>query len=146
MSEAYLKRLRRALHLPRRQKAEILRDIEEAFASAWAHGETAQQVVERLGCPEELAAAIHERLGIVPPPRRLWLRRVAVAAFVCALLVLGLLAHSRIGALPHDVIGAASSLTALRVMGAGLPVPLGLLGLSFVALLLGAYLWYQTKK
>ena len=43
---------------------ELRRDLEEAFASAAEHGETEQQVIRRLGTPEEFAASAAESFGV----------------------------------------------------------------------------------
>lgn len=41
-----------------------MRDLNEVFASALEHGETEQQVIERLGTPKEFAENTAEQLGI----------------------------------------------------------------------------------
>ena len=46
MKQQYIRRVKKALNLPREQKAEVLRDLDEAFASALEHGETERQVIE----------------------------------------------------------------------------------------------------
>ena len=56
--------MEKSLNVSHKTKAEILRDLEEAFASAAEHGETEQQVMDRLGTPEELAESIQEQLGL----------------------------------------------------------------------------------
>ena len=58
MKQQYIRRVKKALNLPRKQKAEVLRDLDEAFASALEHGETEQQVIVRLGTPDEFADSI----------------------------------------------------------------------------------------
>ena len=40
MKQEYIQQVGRALHLPGKQKREVLRDLEELFASAAEHGET----------------------------------------------------------------------------------------------------------
>ena len=60
MKEQYIKLVCKELTVPRRQKKDIIRDLEEAFASAKEHGETEEQVIERLGTPEEFAAGMSE--------------------------------------------------------------------------------------
>ena len=64
MRESYIKRVRKALMISRSKKMEVVRDLQEAFTSALEHGETQQQLIERLGTPEEFAAGIHEQFGI----------------------------------------------------------------------------------
>ena len=58
MKQQYIRQVKKALNLPREQKAEVLRDLDEAFASALEHGETERQVIERLGTPEDIARAM----------------------------------------------------------------------------------------
>ena len=41
-----------------------MRDLNEIFASATEHGETEQQVIERLGTPQEFANSTAEQFGI----------------------------------------------------------------------------------
>ena len=61
MREQYIRQVKRLLKVPRRKKRDILRDLEESFAAAAEHGETEQQVLDRLGTPEEFAALLRER-------------------------------------------------------------------------------------
>lgn len=60
----YIKQVTRELSLPKRQKDEILRDLEEAFASAKEHGERDEEVIARLGTPKEFADNMREQLGV----------------------------------------------------------------------------------
>lgn len=89
MKEQYMKRVKKLLRVPRRKKRDILRDLEESFASAAEHGETEQQLLDRLGTPEEFTAAMGS-----PEDEADWRRQrtlawlgISLAAFV---LVLGL--------------------------------------------------------
>ena len=51
----YIKQVKRELSVPRGRKKEVLRDLEEAFASAKEHGESEAEVIARLGTPQEFA-------------------------------------------------------------------------------------------
>ena len=53
MKEQYIKQIKKefGLYLSRKKRNEIIRDINEIFCSALEHGETEQQVIERLGAP-----------------------------------------------------------------------------------------------
>ena len=42
----YIKQVKKSLNVSHKAKAEILRDLEEAFACAAEHGETEQQVMD----------------------------------------------------------------------------------------------------
>ncbi len=93
MKEQYIKQVEKELSLTRKAKKEVVRDLNEVFASALEHGETEQQVIERLGTPKEFAENTAEQLGIdsAAPQKRKGIISsvaalvVAVAAFViCA--------------------------------------------------------------
>ena len=64
MKERYIKQVKKQLMIPASKRKAVLRDLEEAFASAAEHGETEQQVISRLGTPEQFAAGIEEQLGV----------------------------------------------------------------------------------
>ncbi len=80
----YIKQVKKSLNISHKTKAEILRDLEEAFASAAEHGETEQQVMDRLGTPEEFAESIQEQLGLSCTEKSSWKGRtgIAIAAFI----------------------------------------------------------------
>ena len=63
MKEQYIKQVEKELSLTRKAKKEVVRDLNEVFASALEHGETEQQVIERLGTPKEALTAQHRRNG-----------------------------------------------------------------------------------
>lgn len=54
----------KSLNVSRKAKAKILRDLEEAFTSATKYGETEQQIIDRLGTPEEFAESIQKQLDL----------------------------------------------------------------------------------
>lgn len=47
MKKQYIRQVRKDLHIPRSAKTEVVRDLQEIFASAAEHGESEQQVAER---------------------------------------------------------------------------------------------------
>lgn len=136
MKEKYIQQVKRELIVSRKQKKEVLRDLNEAFASALDHGEAEQQVIERLGSPRELADGIHEQLGIDRAARRRRRTRISIAlatvAAVTAFFMAFLTAALR---LPENVIGQAETVTTMQVEGAAMdPVLLfSLLGIMAVA-------------
>ena len=66
MKEQYIRQVEKELKAPRKIKGEVLRDLQEAFASALEHGETEAQVIQRLGTPKEFANSAAEQLGLDP--------------------------------------------------------------------------------
>ena len=121
MKQQYIRRVKKALNLPREQKAEVLRDLDEAFASALEHGETERQVIERLGTPDEFADSIHEQLGIACPDRRGRKRRICIAltALVSAIAFAIAFFMRRRKARPENIIGQADAMTNMQIVGSG---------------------------
>lgn len=64
MKEQYIRQVEKELNLSRKAKTEVVRDLNEIFNSAVEHGETEQQVIERLGTPQEFANSTAEQFGI----------------------------------------------------------------------------------
>lgn len=116
MREEYIRKVKKKLALSRRQKAEILRDLSEAFDSAAEHGETEAAVIGRLGSPEDFAVNMEETLGVNRAQskmrkRKLWtlcLCGVAVICFAGAILY-------KSAAVPDSVIGQEDAMTLMTV-------------------------------
>lgn len=115
MKEEYIRRVKGHLPLPRRQKREVLRDLEEIFASAGEHGESEAQVLDRLGSPEEYAKEVLAQTGYAPRPGKAALG-LALSALVCG-VCLALFVWSQSGRLPEDAIGGAVGSTGIQVIG-----------------------------
>ena len=120
MKEHYIKQVKRELLISRRQKNDVLRDLDEVFTSAMEHGETEQQVIERLGSPKDFAISTEEQLGI----DRTALRKrnniifiiISIGVSVLAFVLFGTL-HSK--QLPDGVIGQDDAMTNIRINGTG---------------------------
>ena len=120
MKEHYIKQVKRELLISRRQKNDVLRDLDEVFTSAMEHGETEQQVIERLGSPKDFAISTEEQLGI----DRTALRKrnniifiiISIGVSVLDFVLFGTL-HSK--QLPDGVIGQADAMTNIRINGTG---------------------------
>lgn len=147
--DEYLRQVRRALTVSRRQKAEILRDLEEAFASGREHGETEEQVAERLGAPEEFAACIQEQLD--PPGQRQHRQRLCIGTLLfLALAAFALWFYLQSLRFPKGIIGQANSTTTIWVSGPAwdlLPmILLPVAGLAALAAAIFFTLRYFRKK
>lgn len=145
MKQEYIQQVGRALHLPGKQKREVLRDLEELFASAAEHGETEAQVISRLGTPAEYAKEVLDQTSYVPKPGKAALG-LALSALVCG-VCLALFLWSQSGRLPEDAIGGAMGSTGIQVAGGVDLSPLllagaavGLMGAVFFAL------WLLRKR
>lgn len=138
MKEEYIRRVGRLLALPGKQKREVLRDLEEIFASGAEHGETEQGVIQRLGTPEEYIAGIELSLGKPRPGGKLaGLVLSCVACVVC----FGLFWAAQRPWVPQEAIGFAQGSTSIQVEGAvDLSPVLLVLGVAALALAV-FFLW-----
>lgn len=135
MKQQYIRRVKKALNLPREQKTEVLRDLDEAFASALEHGETERQVIERLGTPDEFADSIHEQLGIACPDRRRRKRRICIAltALVSA-IAFAIAFFMRAERPAQNIIGQADAMTNMQIVGSGVDMFWLMIALGCIAL------------
>ena len=135
MKQQYIRRVKKTLNLPREQKAEVLRDLDEAFASALEHGETERQVIERLGTPDEFADSIHEQLGIACPDRRGRKRRICIAltALVSA-IAFAIAFFMRAERPAQNIIGQADAMTNMQIVGSGVDMFWLMIALGCIAL------------
>ncbi len=155
MKDRYIKQVKKQLMIPASKRKAVLRDLEEAFASAAEHGETEQQVIQRLGTPKQFAAGIEEQLGI-NRQKLLKTRTVVWTIIWLVVAVVGFLFYLTIrqqqelnGAL--SIIGGADGPTAIIVSGPGIDVPLVMLMIAAVAVVLAVigivrYLLKSAKK
>ncbi len=119
MKEQYIKQVERALHLPCKAKREIVRDLNEIFASAAEHGETEQQVMQRLGAPREFADRAAEPFGVdnsILRKRKGFI--LSLSSFAVSAAAFALCAAAKAHALPAGAIGQADAMTNIQVEGA----------------------------
>lgn len=115
MKQQYIKQVSKKLNVSKDRKKEIIRDLEEAFASAIEHGETEQQVIERLGSPEQFANSMCEldshngkKRGVVG----------AVISICVAVLSFAIYGITKSQQPPEGAIGYADAVTNIQVEGA----------------------------
>ena len=148
MKEQYIKQVETELSLPRKAKKEVLRDLNEAFASALEHGETEQQVIERLGTPKEFADSVAELFCVdhaASKKRRGVLS--ALAALVVAVVAFSMYAVTQLGKAPEGAIGQADAATTIQVTGAwGVAVSQILLAVGFAAVVIAGLLLVRTIR
>lgn len=120
MREKYIKQVKKALMLSRKRKAEIVRDLQEAFVSASEHGETEQQVIGRLGAPKDFAASIHEQFGINSEDVKKRRKRLHIGIIlIVALVAFTISAAIHFSRIPSNIIGQADAMTSIQVSGTG---------------------------
>lgn len=134
MKEQYVKQVKKELHLSRKEKMEVLRDLNEIFASAVEHGETEQQVIERLGTPKDFADSTAEQFGIDNTASQ---KRKGIMANVVALLIAAvsfvIYATAKSGRTPEGAIGQADAMTNIQVQGLGFDTLQIILGVGVIA-------------
>ena len=148
MKQKYTRKVKNAL--PRRLRAEVLRDLEEIFASASEHGETEQQVIERLGCPCSFAKEAALQLGIDLEKRKKTRRIISLIISGTLAVILGAL-HSVISFKQrHDaaigIIGGADGPTAIYVTGPAFTPDLLLLPAAVIAAVIALILLSKLLK
>lgn len=114
MKEQYIRQVEKELNLSRKAKTEVVRDLNEIFNSAVEHGETEQQVIERLGTPQEFANSTAEQFGIDNslPKKRKW-----IISLVVAIVAFLIYATAKSGKVPEGAIGQADAMTNIQVSG-----------------------------
>ena len=134
MKKQYIRQVRKDLHIPRSAKTEVVRDLQEIFASAAEHGESEQQVAERLGTPREFADRTAEQFGFDSAARRRRNRLIQIAiSLAVAAAAFALYVAAAAQRVPPGAIGQADAMTNIRVEGAGFDVTLLLLAAGILA-------------
>lgn len=153
MRESYIKQVKRELAVSAKRKKEVVRDLREAFSSALEHGESEQEVMERLGSPREFAEHIQEQFGAgwAARKKRKMLLPIWIAAIISVLAfsVSSLMKAARV---PGGVIGQGDAMTSIKVEGAALDPMIILLAIGAAALAAAALLavryarWKNREK
>lgn len=137
MRESYIKQVKKALMLSRKKKAEIMRDLQEAFVSASEHGETDQQVIDRLGTPEDFVASIHEQFGINSEEVEKRRNRSHIGiALIIALAAFAISAAIHFSKTPSNTIGQADAMTSIQISGTGIDFAVLFLVFGLIAVLI----------
>lgn len=121
MKEQYIRQVEKELNLSRKTKTEVVRDLNEIFNSAVEHGETEQQVIERLGTPQEFANSTAEQFGIdnSVPKKRKWIISsvISLVVAIVAFLIYATYATAKSDKVPEGAIGQADAMTNIQVNG-----------------------------
>lgn len=117
MREEYIKKVKKELAVSHRQTHEIIRDLNEAFDSAAEHGETEEQVINRLGTPKDFAENLEETIGFNRVPDRKKRKKLIGICCSCGIAVCCLIGAliAKSSAPPDHVIGQADAMTTITV-------------------------------
>ena len=146
MKEQYIKQVEKELSLPHKAKKEVVRDLNEVFASALEHGETEQQVIQRLGTPKEFADSTAEQFGIdnASSKKRKGIIS-ALVALIVAVVAFSIYAVTRLGKAPEGAIGQADATTNIQIESAlGFDVLQIILAVGFAAAVIAVLLIIRT--
>lgn len=148
MREQYIKEVKKELSVPRKVKKEVLRDLNEVFASALEHGETEQQVIQRLGSPREFADSTAEQFGIdntISKKRKTIIS--VIVSFVIAAFAFFIGAVMRSEKVPKGAIGQADAMTNIHIEGTfGFDVSQIILAVGFAAAVIAVLLIIQIMR
>ena len=145
MNEEYIKQVEKELFLSRKEKKDVMRDLNEVFASALEHGETEQQVIQRLGTPKEFADSIAEQFGIDNNNSKRQKGIIsALVAFLMAAVAFSIYA-TRLGKALERTIGQADATTNIQIQGAwGIDVSQITLAVGFSGAMIAILLIIRT--
>lgn len=116
MKKQYIHQVKKQLSVSRQAKKEIVRDLEEVFASALEHGESETQVMERLGSPKDFVENMEEQLRLDWAGYRNRKKLIQiVCSFAAALAFFVLYIVVRALQLPENIIGQADSMTGIKI-------------------------------
>lgn len=140
MKERYIKQVKKefGLCLSRKKRNEILRDLNEIFASALEHGETEQQVIERLGTPNDFVKNTIDQFDTnsTAPKRQRGIISSAIFLLV-AVVAFSIFTIAQFGKAPNNAIGAADAMTNIQVEGVlGIGIAKMMLVIGLVAIVI----------
>ena len=143
MKEQYIKQVEKELSLPRKMKKEVVRDLNEVFASAMEHGETEQQIIQRLGTPKEFADSTAEQFGIDNTKSKK--RNGIISTLATAVAAFSVYAVTQSGKVPEGAIGQADATTNIQIEGAfAFDISQILLAIGFAATAIAILLIIRT--
>lgn len=112
MKQQYMKQVKKELAVTRKQKKEIMRDLDEVFSSALEHGESEKEVIERLGLPKEFVLNFEEqsnnhKQSVI----------ACIIAFVISIISFVLYRVIQVQQPPSGAIGHADAMTNIKIEG-----------------------------
>ena len=149
MKDKYIKSVKKELRFAGKKKADILNDLNETFESGIEHGESEQDIIQRLGTPVEFVCDIYEQMGIdITAKEKMQLKIRAIISFTIFVILFGCIVVLNFSALPDGVIGQADALTCIQVDGNGISVVTLLIALctiAFVVAVINTTRYFRNK-
>lgn len=136
--EKYIKSVKRKLNVPYDLKASVLEELREAFDSAKEHGESENDLINRLGTPKEFVNDVIKNADLTDEQKKFIKQRkniikVIIAFIIAAAAFTGYYIYKRMSM--GNVIGYANSSTNIQVIGGSENILLILFYIVFFAVI-----------
>lgn len=147
--EKYIKSVKRKLNVPYDLKASVLEELMEAFDSAKEHGESENDLINRLGTPKEFVNDVIKNADLTDEQKKYIKQRkniikVIIAFIIAAAAFMGYYIYQRMSM--GNVIGYANSSTNIQVIGGSENIVLILLYTAFFAVIVGLLIYSVHLK
>lgn len=147
--EKYIKSVKRKLNVPYDLKASVLEELREAFDSAKEHGESENDLINRLGTPKEFVNDVIKNADLTDEQKKYIKQRkniikVIIAFIIAAAAFMGYYIYQRMSM--GNVIGYANSSTNIQVIGGSENIVLILLYTAFFAVIVGLLIYSVHLK
>lgn len=147
--EKYIKSVKRKLNVPYDLKASVLEELMEAFDSAKEHGESENDLINRLGTPKEFVNDVIKNADLTDEQKKYIKQRkniikVIIAFIIAAAAFTGYYIYQRMSM--GNVIGYANSSTNIQVIGGSENIVLILLYIVFFAVIAGLLIYSVHLK
>lgn len=149
--EKYIKSVKRKLNVPDDLKTSVLEELMEAFDSAKEHGESENDLINRLGTPKEFVNDVIKNADLTDEQKKYIKQRkniikVIIAFIIAAAAFMGYYIYQRMSM--GNVIGYANSSTNIQVIGGSENIVLILLYTAFFAVIVGLLIYsvYLKRK
>ncbi len=147
--EKYIKSVKRKLNVPYDLKASVLEELMEAFDSAKEHGESENDLINRLGTPKEFVNDVIKNADLTDEQKKYIKQRkniikVIIAFIIAAAAFTGYYIYQRMSM--GNVIGYANGSTNIQVIGGSENIVLILLYIVFFAVIAGLLIYSVHLK
>lgn len=147
--DKYIKSVKRKLNVPYDLKASVLEELMEAFDSAKEHGESENDLINRLGTPKEFVNDVIKNADLTDEQKKYIKQRKNIIKVIIAFIIAdaaftGYYIYKRMSM--GDVIGYANSSTNIQVIGGSENIVLILLYTAFFAVIVGLLIYSVHLK
>lgn len=147
--EKYIKSVKRKLNVPYDLKASVLKELMEAFDSAKEHGESENDLINRLGTPKEFVNDVIKNADLTDEQKKYIKQRKNIIKVIIAFIIAdaaftGYYIYQRMSM--GNVIGYANGSTNIQVIGGSENIVLILLYTAFFAVIVGLLIYSVHLK